>query len=487
MSLAEAVRRRATNHLARYLPYPKQFDFHAAGADNKERLLMAGNRLGKTFSAGFEMAMHMTGRYPDWWPGRRFDKPIVAWTGAETNELSRKVTQKVLLGTESSSRKDPAMGTGTIPGDAIREILTRQAGIRDVVDTIRTRHVSGGNSVVHLKTYEQGRKTWQGAAVDVVWPDEEADEAIYSEAVTRTMDTGGIVMMTFTPLLGMSEVVKRFLQPSDAGVARHVTTMTIDDCVGGVWDYGPWKGQAWTGHYTRKEADQIIATYPEHERETRAYGVPMMGEGRVYPINESVIACDAFEIPKHWPRLCALDFGVDHPFAAVWGAWNRDQDTIYIYDAYKQKHPLMSVHAASVKSRDPGGLIPIAWPHDGLKRQPKSGQPLYKMYRAEGLAMMNMSARYEDKVGGRQAVEPAVLDIMERMGEGRFKVFRHLGQWFEEFRVYHRKDGLIVDRNDDLMAATRYLDMMIRKARVSYVPRPRKRRYQRPIVGGALA
>ena len=46
------------------------------------------------------------------------------------------------------------------------------------------------------------------------------------------------------------------------------------------------------------------------------------------------------------------------------------------------------------------------------------------------------------------------------MQTGRFKVFAHLDDWFEEFRLYHRKDGKVVKLRDDLMSATRYALMM---------------------------
>lgn len=39
---------------------------------------------------------------------------------------------------------------------------------------------------------------------------------IYMEGLTRTNATGGGVFMTFTPLLGMSEVVMMFLQDDAA-------------------------------------------------------------------------------------------------------------------------------------------------------------------------------------------------------------------------------------------------------------------------------
>lgn len=62
------------------------------------------------------------------------------------------------------------------------------------------------------------------------------------------------------------------------------------------------------------------------------------------------------------------------------------------------------------------------------------------------------------------------MDMLERMQTGRFKVFSHLTLWFEEFRLYHRKDGKVVKLRDDLMSATRYALMMLRKAKVRPVP-----------------
>jgi hypothetical protein len=85
----EKTRRLTENKLAYYEAYPKQLDFHAADATHRERLLMAGNQLGKTLAGGFEAAIHATGRYPDWWKGKRFDKPTAGWACGVTGEVVR--------------------------------------------------------------------------------------------------------------------------------------------------------------------------------------------------------------------------------------------------------------------------------------------------------------------------------------------------------------------------------------------------------------
>lgn len=203
----EQKRRRDTNRLNYYAPYAKQREFHAAGATKRERLLMAANRFGKTQCGAAELAIHLTGRYPDWWDGKRFDNPIKAWAAGVTSESTRDVVQDKLVG-PPQRRED--WGTGFIPKACIAD-HSPSRGIADAIDTLSVAHISGGFSTLQFKSYEKGREKWQGTALHVVWMDEEPPEDIYFEALTRTNETGGIVYLTFTPLLGMSNVVHRFL------------------------------------------------------------------------------------------------------------------------------------------------------------------------------------------------------------------------------------------------------------------------------------
>jgi phage terminase large subunit-like protein len=203
----EMRRRRDTNRLKFYQPYSKQLEFHALGAEKRERLLMAANRFGKTQCGAAEMAMHLTGRYPEWWEGKRFNEPIKAWAAGVTSESTRDVVQEKLMGPPPRREE---WGTGFIPKDCIIDHSPAR-GIADAVDTASIAHVSGGASTLQFKSYERGREKWQGSALQVVWLDEEPPEDIYFEALTRTNETGGIVYLTFTPLLGQSNVVHRFL------------------------------------------------------------------------------------------------------------------------------------------------------------------------------------------------------------------------------------------------------------------------------------
>ncbi len=238
-------------------------------------------------------------------------------------------------------------------------------------------------------------------------------------------------------------------------MTRHVTMMTL-------WD---------ADHFTEEERQARLMKYPAHERDARAKGIPMLGSGRIFPLPDEAVAETAFPIPRHWPIIGGLDFGWDHPTAAVRMAWDRDADVVHVTHTYKVREATPVIHSAALR---PWGKIPWAWPHDG-HNDTAAGENLAQQYRAQSLDMLAEHARYEmtpdrKKVG---SVEAGLMDMLDRMQTGRLKVADHLGDWFEEFRLYHRQDGKVVKQFDDLMSATRYGGMSLRFARTVGMERPR--------------
>lgn len=438
-------RRQRQNKLLAYKPYAKQMEFHAAGAGHRERLFMAGNQLGKTISGAYETAMHVTGLYPDWWKGRRFPRAVRAIVGSESAELTKKGIQRLLLG---EPEKRDEWGTGAIPKDCLVSTSPRP-GVPDAVSSIVVKHALGEQSVIQLSSYEQGRAKWQADTVDLCWLDEEAPLEIYSEALTRTQATGGMVFTTFTPLLGMSQVVKRFLHEKPAGTI--VIQMTIED----------------VDHYTPAERAAIIAAYPEHEREARARGIPIMGSGLVFPVAESTISVDPFPIPPHWGRINSLDFGWNHKAAWTALAHDRDTDTVYVYDCWAARETPVLNQVGMIVAKGQH-LVPHAWPHDGLQHDKGSGDQLMQLYKKFGVNMLPERAQFEQTADGKyggNSVEAGVAMMLTRFQARQLRVFSHLNDWFQELRMYHRKDGIIVKADDDLISATRYGLMMLRRAK----------------------
>jgi phage terminase large subunit-like protein len=215
---------RACHQLSRYYPdtgplrrelYPKHLRFFELGTEYRERMLMAGNRIGKSTVGAYETTVHLTGRYPPWWIGKRFSRAISSIVAGDTNLTTRDILQGKLLGKLVRSSGDSlseaiGIGTGMIPRDAIQQVTAR-AGPPNAVESVYVRHSSGGLSHLKLRSFEQGREAFQGTDEDLIWLDECFPQEVYSECITRLMTTSGHLLMTFTPLNGVTPIIRQFM------------------------------------------------------------------------------------------------------------------------------------------------------------------------------------------------------------------------------------------------------------------------------------
>lgn len=459
--LAQMDRYKATHRLDFYKPYPKQKEFHNArgkGSDRPaaQKLLLGGNKIGKTYAGAMEAAIHLTGKYPEWWDGVRFYKPINMIVGENTNESCRDIAQAELFGDPMDEK---SLGTGTIPIECVGKV-TRKAGVPNAFDAVRVKYVTGGWSTVYLRAYEQGFKKFMGVKYHVNWLDEEPPQDIWSQILRATLaHKDSVAYITMTPEEGMTKVVSQFVNELADGQA----------IVTAGWDDAP--------HLTPEVKEQRLKAFPAHEREMRSKGVPLMGAGLVFETPESDIKVEPFEIPRHWPRINGIDFGWDHPFAAGSIAWDRENDCIYVTNVYRASKEIPIVQAQAILSW--GDWIPVAWPHDGLNTEKGTGIQLKQQYIDAGLNMLPWKATNPPQAGqiegeGGNSVEASIMDMVEREMTGRLKVFSNCGDYFSERRMYHRDtNGKLVKLQDDLLSAVRYAVMMVRHARTMSV-RPRK-------------
>lgn len=446
-ALEELDERHRFRKLDFYEPYPKQMQFH--NRKWREGLLRAGNQEGKTYCGAAEMAYHLTGLYPAWWTGRKFDKAITAWAAGESATVTRDKPQKELFGTPGV---DEDFGTGFVPKELIVGNPSMSRGVTDAYDTVHVRHVSGGISSVIFKSYEQGRKKFQSGTIDVVWGDEEPPADVYAEMIARITATDGMIYITFTPLNGMSEVVSQFLEHPNEN--RGEVVMTIYDAK----------------HIKKEDIPKILEGYPVWQRAARAMGEVLQGEGRVFPFDDAAIIEEPIPvdyIPAHWVKLWGIDFGHGggaHPFAAVLILWDKETDTIHVHAARKTQDQMIVQHCSLIKSTAVN--VRVAWPHDGQSRElghSTEGKTLAQLYKDEGLKMLDQHATWPD---GTNGVYAGIQEITDRVLTGRFKVAKHLmaSDFGDEWRNYHYKDGLIVKIKDDMLSALRYAIMMKRFA-----------------------
>lgn len=411
--------------------YPRHIEFFRAGTEYTERGFIAGNRTGKSEAGCYETVCHATGLYPDWWEGRKFNRPLMIWVGGDTATTLRDIVQKKLVGEIT----DP--GSGMIPKETLLwDQCKSRRNVPDAMEILRVRHITGGVSTIVLKSYEQGRKSWQGSEVDFIWIDEEADMDVYSEAMIRLMTTNGSMIMTFTPLSGTTEVVMSFLDNSQETESDNKKWVTICG----------WKD---VPHITEEMKQKMLASTPPNLREARSEGKPTVGSGRIYPIEEKDIKVKDFQLPKHYMRLYGMDVGWKAT-AALWGAWDRDNDVIYVYSEYKRggeeglDMPL--VHASTIKAR--GEWIKGTIDPASRGRQQSDGEQLYMTYRKHGLKIYPAS----------NSVETGIFNVWERLNSGRLKIFESCSMVLREMSLYHRDDnGKIVKTNDHLLDCLRYM------------------------------
>lgn len=445
-----------------YKPYPWQIAFHNAtghltpGVPAAQRAAICANKVGKTLCAAMEVAIHATGHYPDWWRGTRYlSAPEILVCGL-TNDSVRDLGQRELLGDPTDEK---ALGTGTIPKLKIgkRRLKT---GVPNAYDSVRVQHTSGGWSRIYFRAYEQGWKKFQGIAFEVSWPDEEPPAEIWSQLLRATLARKrAIIFCTMTPEEGMTEVVTGFMEDLKKGQALITAT----------WDDAP--------HLTAQVKAQRLMALRPHEREMRSKGIPLQGAGLVFApaVTDDSMYIDPIEIPRHWPQIIGLDFGIStqHPFSAANLAWDRDLDTVYLTAEYQTTDDAAPVHVDAVNVW--GKWKPVAWPHDGANREKGTGDELQAIYRRKGLNLLPWKATNPPTIGqlegdGGISPEAAVGMMLDRMLAGKWKVFKTCQTWRKEARMYHRDlKGKIVRLHEDLICASRIASMMLRHARTESV------------------
>ncbi len=193
-------------------------DFEVPGPHNYVAAGAIHHNSGKTVAGTYADTLHLTGQYPDWWEGYRFDRPTEGWAASDTGKSTRDILQSALCGKYGD---DSARGTGMIPGDLILRTTVKH-GIPDAYETVYVRHVpTGGVSTLQFKSYDQGREAFQGTAQDFIHLDEEPSIEIYTECLLRLMTRDGRLMLTATPLRGVTQLMLQYMP--------HLAPRTMDE------------------------------------------------------------------------------------------------------------------------------------------------------------------------------------------------------------------------------------------------------------------
>jgi len=214
-------------------------------------------------------------------------------------------------------------------------------------------------------------------------------------------------------------------------------------------------------HLSDKTKKELLDSTPPHLRAARSRGIPVLGDGLVFPVDEVQWVIDPFPIPDHWVRIGGMDFGWDHPWAMVDCAWDRDEDVFYVVRDARQRTCTPKQAMVMYGDSWPVKWLPFSWPHDGLQHDKGSGEQLKEQYKEAGFKMLDERATFPDETNG---VEAGIMQMLERKQARKWRVFKSCSLYIGEARMYHRKDGLIVKIGDDVISAARYAYMMRRYA-----------------------
>lgn len=442
--LEEQERRKQTYRYRDMYPllYAWQQQFIADTAQYTQVCLIAANRIGKTWTGTYMDAIHALGDYPDDWAGYRFDHAPLIWCLGYSGEKCRDLLQAPIIGRKNGD----AFEGGLIPAERILgyESMT---GTPNAVRTVLVQHASGGVARIQFWSYSQGQHALMGDDVDWYHIDEEPrDPDIFPQVLTRTASgdksRGGRGILTFTPENGRTAMVMQFMD----------TPSRAQKCTQKGWDDAP--------HLDAKVKEDLLSSYPAHQRDMRTKGIPMLGHGRIYDLAEESITCEPFEIPRHFRVIDGMDFGWDHPQSQIQLVFDAEQGMFYVTRAWKQSlvQPIQAWGATKQWTEK----VPTAWPADGLQTEKGSAKQQKAYYVEAGFNMLDEHATWED---GSNGVEAGLFEIRDLMMSGKFKVFKGLREWLDEFLQYHRDaNGKINKTRDDLMDATRYAYMMRRHA-----------------------
>lgn len=444
-------------------PYPYQKKFYELGANNRYRFLCAGNRCGKTFSAAFECFLHLTGKYPTWWKGRRFNKPINFWFMGVNVEQCKDVGQYELLGTKNAKAIEE-IGSGVIPRKYIDFDSLERDGAR--VMRVRIKHfkngVFDGYSLLSFKTSQSDATSIMGSHVDYAWIDELPpfdDLDIFSQLVTRTMADQAeqaSVTVTGTPEKGLTPLVQHFQDKQNAGEENIA------------WMQAGWKDahSSIGGHLTDSIIKTMLAGIPEYQINMRMNGEPILGDGLIFPyaIRQNNVCLPLEEIPAHWKQIGALDIGMGHETAVTWAVYDPDNDIIYITDTYAANDLTPDVHTIAINKR--GRDIPIVLPRDAHQRDKSHGKDMIAYYKEAGANVLSetfYNAGRAYKGGKDNTVDTGIVEIGQRLQAQQLKIYSTCQDLIRGLETYSYKKGEIdkSGKYDDLIDSFRYAVMSV--------------------------
>ncbi|MFH1290777.1 MAG: terminase family protein [Nanoarchaeota archaeon] len=269
-----------------YIPHPKQKEFHLS--EKKIRFVSGGNRSGKTECGAVELAYHVTGIYPEWYP--------------KSKRMDRGVRTRVIVTDFAKGCREvlePKLWSW-IPQSLI--VGKPKRSMKGYLEKLEVRHSSGGISTIDILTHEQKDDVFEGWSGDLAWFDEPPPRNKFIATMRGLIDYGGRCFLTLTPI---SEpwLYDEFI----AEEMENVFFISVD-----IRD---------NPHISEEEVSQFEKMLTEDEKEARLHGKFRHLVGKVYKEFDPdvhVISESSIKIDTRWPTWFVLD---PHDRRPMYGMW----------------------------------------------------------------------------------------------------------------------------------------------------------------------
>lgn len=282
-----------------YRPHAKQFKFHTS--TKHTRLYIGGNRSGKTTGGAAEMVFWLRKDHPY----RRLPLPEGPIRGRACAVDFNYGVAQILFPAIKQWMPPSALVNGSWEDSYNKEL-------RELTLT--------NGSTLEFRSYDQDVEKFAGTSRHIIWEDEEPPLLIHNENMARLIDTNGYMMMTMTPLEGMTFVHDKIYIPGIEGHAD-IDVIEID--------------MTENPYLTQEAIDRFLDTLDEEERNAREHGQFMTVGGKIFKIfNEKIHVVEPYIPPLDWEWYVSIDHGYSNPTAMLWHAVSPTGKAVTFWEHY---------------------------------------------------------------------------------------------------------------------------------------------------------
>lgn len=325
--------------------------------DRSELLILGGNRAGKTEWAAKRIAQafvgtDLSGTMPSWIKEKSARRGINIWCLHTTNMTSVSMQQNVFYKYLPRELKEAKKNKHT------QVSWTQKNGFSDNTAVYQ-------NNQIWFLNYAQDIKVVEGGEVDFVWCDELVPADWLETLRYRLVTRNGKLIVTFTPILGYTQVVKEYITTSRIKTWKESELLPNNNVVGVPKGHMPYTAEDSYGKHgciwfhsklnpynNWERMKQTLKNRSTHDIKIRAYGWAEQTAGSQFPMfsDHNIFSQPVTEIVPSGTNYMVCDPAGARNWFMLWGRVD-DDGCLWIY----REWPDQSYGEWSLPSDKPDG------------------------------------------------------------------------------------------------------------------------------------